>query len=216
MVMVNQGDEDGNVPGRALSLYPEPFKQFMEHVMNLKFDENPNYAECIFFFDNIVGPNPNVRLINIDGAQKVGKKRGRPTVEDEDGGDRQMKKKVHMRLGSHIKKGFDNGMYIFSVATSQSLWSLVMDTGTSFTAQAYQRSLIFFNKDWIMEMWEKNYYITSAAGTTSGQSLIVMSKGIPYVQKSYKVSSDSFPFKWINKKWKEGFYITSMATAGNK
>lgn len=231
-------------PERLCSLYPEPFKQFLEHVVNLKFDEDPNYAEYISLFDDIVGPNPDVRPINIDGAQKVGKKRGRSTIEDEDGGDKQPRKKVRLgtpgvqwisvydsrrpmkqryhynvadvRLDSHIEKGIHDGMYISSVASSQSLWSLVMDTGTGFSDQVYQQSANFFNKEWIMEMWEKNYYITAAAGTSNGQSLVVMSKGIPYVQQSYKVSIDSFPFKWISKKWKEGFYITSMATAGSK
>lgn len=94
-------------------------------------------------------------------------------------------------------------------------------------------------KDWIMEQWDKNYYISAIAGSNSGSSLVVMSKGkrdyifaykcylselnhmflsnvgTPYLQQSYKVS-ESFPFKWINKKWKEGFHVTAMGTAGNK
>jgi hypothetical protein len=71
------------------------------------------------------------------------------------------------------------------------------------------------NQEWIMEQWEKNYYISSIAGASNGSSLVVMSKGTQYTQQSYKVS-DSFPFKWINKKWREGFHVTSMATAGNR
>ena len=39
--------------------------------MNLKFDEEPNYAKYISLFDGIVGPNPDIRPINTDGAQKV-------------------------------------------------------------------------------------------------------------------------------------------------
>jgi len=39
--------------------------------VNLKFDEEPNYAKCISLFDGIVGPNPDIRPINTDGAQKV-------------------------------------------------------------------------------------------------------------------------------------------------
>ncbi|KAI8527736.1 hypothetical protein RHMOL_Rhmol12G0097500 [Rhododendron molle] len=69
--------------------------------------------------------------------------------------------------------------------------------------------------EWIMEQWEKNYYINSIAGANDGSSLVVMSKGIQYSQQSYKVS-DSFPFKWINKKWRDGFHVTSMATAGTR
>ena len=50
---------------------PLPFKNFVEYVVNLKFDEEPDYAKCISFFDEIVGRNPNVRPIYTDGAQKV-------------------------------------------------------------------------------------------------------------------------------------------------
>lgn len=39
--------------------------------MNLKFDEEPNYARYISLFDGIVGPNPDIRPINTEGAQKV-------------------------------------------------------------------------------------------------------------------------------------------------
>lgn len=50
---------------------PAAFKQFVEYVVNLKFDEEPNYAKYISLFDEIVGPNPDTRPINTDGAQKV-------------------------------------------------------------------------------------------------------------------------------------------------
>jgi len=90
-----------------------------------------------------------------------------------------------------------------------------MDAGTGFSSQIYELSPYFLHKEWIMEQWEKNYYITALAGANNGSSLVVMSRGTQYAQQSYKVS-DSFPFKWINKKWKEGFYVTAMATAGSR
>jgi len=34
------------------------------------------------------------------------------------------------------------------------------------------------SQEWIMEQWEKNYYISSIAGAANGSSLVVMSKGI--------------------------------------
>lgn len=224
---------------------PQPFRLFIEYVVNLKFDEEPNYAKYISLFDGIVGPNPDIRPINTDGAQKlifqVGQKRGRLTLDDEE--EEQPKKKVRLgmpatqwisvynarrpmkqryhynvadaRLVQHIEKGNVDGLYISSVASSQNLWALIMDAGTGFTAQVYELSPCFLHKEWIMEQWEKNYYISAIAGATNGSSLVVMSKGTQYLQQSYKVS-DSFPFKWINKKWKEGFYVTSMATSGNR
>ncbi|KAL7150784.1 hypothetical protein ABFS83_05G136700 [Erythranthe nasuta] len=224
---------------------PAPFKQFVELVVNLKFDEEPNYAKYISLFDGIVGPNPDIRPINTEGAQKlvyqVGHKRGRLLMDDDD--DEQPKKKVRMgmpatqwisvynarrpmkqryhynvvdgRLAQHIDKGNDDGLYISSVASCSNLWALIMDAGTGFSSQVYELSPSFLHKEWIMEQWEKNYYISAIAGAHNGSSLVVMSKGSQYQQQSYKVS-ESFPFKWINKKWREGFYVTAMATAGSR
>ncbi|CAJ2659053.1 casein kinase 1-like protein HD16 [Trifolium pratense] len=224
---------------------PAPFRQFVEYVVNLKYDEEPNYAKYISLFDGIVGPNPAIRPLNTEGAQKlicqVGQKRGRLIMEEDD--DEQPKKKVRMglpatqwisvynarrpmkqryhynvsdeRLSQHIVKGNEDGLFISSVASCANLWALIMDAGTGFTAQVYELSSSFLHKEWIMEQWDKNYYISAIAGASNGSSLVVMSKGTQYTQQSYKVS-DSFPFKWINKKWREGFYVTAMATAGSR
>ncbi|CAJ2674709.1 unnamed protein product [Trifolium pratense] len=232
-------------PENMCILCPAPFRQFIEYVVNLKFDEEPNYAKYISLFDGIVGPNPDIRPINTDGAQKliyqVGHKRGRLTMEEDD--DEQPKKKVRMgmpatqwisvynarrpmkqryhynvtdiRLSQHIEKGYEDGLFISSVACCSNLWALIMDAGTGFTAQVYELSPHFLHKEWIMEQWEKNYYISAIAGANNGSSLVVMSKGTQYLQQSYKVS-ESFPFKWINKKWKEGFFVTAMATSGSR
>ncbi|KAG6420343.1 hypothetical protein SASPL_116868 [Salvia splendens] len=235
----------GTSPEALCCFCPAPFKQFVDFVVNLKFDEEPNYAKYISLFDGIIGPNPDIRPINTEGARKlvyqVGQKRGRLMMDDDD--DEQPKKKVRMgmpatqwisvynarrpmkqryhynvadlRLDQHIEKGNEDGLYISSVASSSNLWALIMDAGTGFRDQVYEVSPHFLHKEWIMEQWEKNYYISAIAGANNGSSLIVMSKGTPYLQQSYKVS-ESFPFKWINKKWREGFYVTAMATAGTK
>lgn len=50
---------------------PPPFKQFLETVVNLKYDEEPNYSKLISLFDELIGPNPAIRPINTDGALKV-------------------------------------------------------------------------------------------------------------------------------------------------
>lgn len=232
-------------PEALCNFSPEPFMLFVERVVNLKFDEEPHYAEYVTLFDGVVGPNPDVRPINTDGAEKlihqVGHKRGRLPFEDEDDGRpkkkvrmgmpatqwisvynarRPMKQRYHynvadVRLSQHIEKGNEDGLYISCVASCQNLWALIMDAGTGFCDQVYELSPHFLHKEWIMDQWEKNYYITAVAGANNGSALVIMSKGTQYLQQSYKVS-ESFPFKWINKKWKEGFYVTSMATAGNR
>ncbi|KAK1390745.1 Casein kinase I [Heracleum sosnowskyi] len=224
---------------------PAPLRQFLEIVVNMKFDEEPNYSKLISLFEGLLGPNPAIRPLNIDGAQKiifqVGQKRGRLNLEDDDDG--QPTKKVRMgvpatqwisiynarlpmkqryhynvadaRLGQHVERGNADGLLISCVASSSNLWAIIMDAGTGFTSQVYELSPYFLHKEWIMEQWEKNYYISSIAGASIGSSLVVMSKGTQYSQQSYKVS-ESFPFKWINKKWREGFHVTSMATAGTR
>jgi len=217
---------------------PNPFRQFAEAVVNLKFDEEPKYQAFMAIFDPLCGPNPQ-RPILTEGQTKVGQKRGREAME-EDAMDVAPKKKIRLglpatqwitvynahrpmkqryhynvansRVEQHVEKGNDDGLFISSVACCQELWALIMDAGTGFNAQVYELSCQFLPKEWIMEKWEEGYYITAMAGSHSGSSLVVMSKGTPYTQQSYKVS-DSFPFKWINKKWKEGFYVTSMATS---
>ncbi|KHF98002.1 hypothetical protein F383_12939 [Gossypium arboreum] len=209
---------------------PAPFKQFLEAVSNMKFNEEPNYAKLISFFESLIEPCTPLQPIRIDGALKIGQKRGRILINLEE--DEQPKKKVRignaatqwisiynahrpmkqryhynvadLRLSQHVSKGNEDGLFISCVASAANLWALIMDAGTGFSSQ-----------DWIMEQWEKNYYITSVAGANNESSLVVMSKGTPYTQQSYKVS-ESFPFKWINKKWKEGFYVTSMTTAGTR
>ncbi|KAI3495871.1 hypothetical protein L1887_38217 [Cichorium endivia] len=220
---------------------PSPFKQFLEAVTNMKFDEEPNYSKLIALFENCLVSTASLRPLRIDGALKVGQKRGRLVSDLEDGS--QARKKIRVgtpanqwisvytsrtpmkqryyynvmdsRLHQHVEKGKNDGLYVSCVASASNLWAVVMDAGTGFTSQVYEITPMFLRKDWIMEQWEKNYYITSLAGASNGSALVVMSKGTNYTQQSYKVS-DVFPFKWINKKWKEGFLVTSMTTAGNR
>lgn len=50
---------------------PAPFKQFLEAVTNMKFDEEPNYPKLISFFESLIEPSGSLRPIRIDGALKV-------------------------------------------------------------------------------------------------------------------------------------------------
>ncbi|KAF9626363.1 hypothetical protein IFM89_032779 [Coptis chinensis] len=69
---------------------PPPLKQFLQIVVNMKFDEEPNYSKLISVFETLIGPNPAITPINTDGAQKiiyqVGQKWGRLTAEEENDG----------------------------------------------------------------------------------------------------------------------------------
>jgi len=50
---------------------PPPFKNFLEIVTNMKFDEEPNYSKLISLFDSLIEPCTPLRPIRIDGALKV-------------------------------------------------------------------------------------------------------------------------------------------------
>ncbi|KAK4413104.1 Casein kinase-like protein HD16 [Sesamum alatum] len=204
---------------------PQPFKQFLEAVTTMKFDEEPNYSKLISFFESLIEPCMTLRPIRIDGALKVGQKRGRLLINVEE--DEQPKKKVRLgspatqwisvynarrpmkqryhynvadsRLRQHVEKGNEDGLYISSVASAANLWALIMDAGTGFTSQVYELSTIFLHKDWIMEQWEKNYYISSIAGAANGSSLVVVELDFLY------------PSEGIHRRWESGYRITSMA-----
>ncbi|XP_042958346.1 casein kinase 1-like protein HD16 isoform X2 [Carya illinoinensis] len=90
-----QGYQMATSPEMLCCFCPPPLKQFLEIVVNMKFDEEPNYAKLISLLEGLLGPNPALRPISTDGAQKVGQKQGRLNIEDDDDG--QPKKKV--RLG---------------------------------------------------------------------------------------------------------------------
>lgn len=221
---------------------PAPLREFFDIVINMKFDEEPKYSKLISLFLGLLGPDPTIRPLNTDGAQKViqvGQKRTRLARDEEEPPQKKvrmglpatqwisiynarvpMKQRYHYnvaddRLSQHIDKGRQDGLYISCVASCSNLWAIIMDAGTNFSNQVYALHPLFLHKDWIMEQWEKGFYISSLAGALNGSSLVVMSKGTHYSQQSYKVS-EFFPFKWISKKWNEGFHVTSMATAGSK
>ncbi|PWA60871.1 GPCR kinase [Artemisia annua] len=211
---------------------PSPFKQFLEVVTNMKFDEEPDYSKLISLFENCLVSSASLRPLRIDGALKVGQKRGRLLSDLEDVQPRKkirlgtpanqwisiyssrtpMKQRYYynvtdLRLQQHVEKGKSDGLYISCVASAQNLWAVVMDAGTGFISQVYEIAPVFLRKEWIMEQWEKNYYITSLAGNKWG---IVMSRDSSY--SSQVVELDFlYPSEGIHRRWENGYRITSAA-----
>lgn len=58
-------------PDHLCCFCPTPLKEFLDIVINLKFDEEPNYSKLISLFEGLIGPDPTIRPVNTDGAQKV-------------------------------------------------------------------------------------------------------------------------------------------------
>ena len=69
------------------------------------------------------------------------------------------------RLEVHVRKGYDDGLYISSVASAEGLWAVIMDAGTRFCQQCYHIApASFLPKAWIMDKWDLGFYITAIAG----------------------------------------------------
>ena len=68
----------------ALARYAPPaFRQFAEAVVNLKFDEEPQYSAYSQLFEPLCGAGPS-RPIILENQPKVGQKRSRDPMSDED------------------------------------------------------------------------------------------------------------------------------------
>ncbi|KAE8677733.1 Detected protein of confused Function [Hibiscus syriacus] len=182
-------EKDGHISGVDVCFCPAPFKQFLEAVINLKFDEEPSYAKLISFFESLIEPCIALRPIRIDGALKVDvcwAKAGRVINLEEDeqpkkkvrlgscysvdsvyNARRPMKQRYHYnvadsRLRQHVEKGNEDGLFISCVASAANLWALIMDAGTGLDYGAVGKELLY-------------YFI---AGANNGSSLVVMSKEV--------------------------------------
>ena len=69
------------------------------------------------------------------------------------------------RLDVHVRKGLTDGLQISSVACTGDLWALIMDAGSGLGNQVYKLAQAqFLPKEWIMEQWDRGFYISSVAG----------------------------------------------------
>ncbi|PWZ30524.1 Casein kinase 1-like protein HD16 [Zea mays] len=222
---------------------------FLEIVTNMKFDEEPNYAKLISLFDGLIEA-PASRQIRIDGALKVGQKRGRLVADLEE--DEQPKKKVI--LGSLAAQWISvynawwpmKQRYHYNVADSRlsmmgftlAAWLPRQTFGHSSWTQELvsvlrkRNSVSDYTQDWIMEQWEKSYYITTIAGSSNGSSLVVMSKGLdltfschcsglhidlPFPHYFPVVELDFlYPSEGIHRRWESGYRITSTAATNDQ
>ena len=71
------------------------------------------------------------------------------------------------RLLSHVKKGWDQGLFISSATSNADLWALVMDEATGYSTQSYKVCDAFLPKTWCMAQWDAGMYITAVAGALS-------------------------------------------------
>ncbi|XP_048133651.1 casein kinase 1-like protein HD16 [Rhodamnia argentea] len=209
---------------------PPPFLQFAEFAVNLRFDEDPNYARYISLFRGIIGENPYVWPVNAHAAQESNEGDVLPESPLSRRGLRRSRwisifhshPPIRQRICYNvddvdlplcIEEARADGMYVSSVASHLDLWAVVMDSGTGFTDQVHTIAPDFLPQGWIRRQWRRNYHITAIAGADNGSLLVIMSKGPRKCWQCYRVTG-TFPYSWIKRKWALGTYVTAMATVG--
>ncbi|KAF8023215.1 hypothetical protein BT93_F0655 [Corymbia citriodora subsp. variegata] len=210
---------------------PPPFLQFAKFAVNLRFDEDPNYARYISLFCRIISQNPYIWPVNVGAARESiegdllpesslarrGLRRSRWIsifCKHPPKRQRIFHNVDDRRLPLCLGEAYVDGLYVSSVASRLNLWAVVMNSGTRFTAQVHTISPEFLPQDWIRRQWKRNYHITAVAGADNGRILVVMSKGPQNLRQSY-CTTNTFPYRWIKRKWALGTCVTVMATLGS-
>ncbi|KAJ0933785.1 putative protein kinase CK1-CK1-Pl family [Helianthus annuus] len=143
------------LPDHLCYFCPSPFKEFLEVVTSLKFDEEPNYSKLIALFENcLVGQKRGRLLSNLEDTQPRKKIRlGIPANQwiSVYSSRTPMKQRYYYnvrdsRLHQHVEQGKNDGLYVSCVASSQNLWAVIMDAGTGFTSQVYEISPRLFTQ----------------------------------------------------------------------
>jgi outer membrane protein OmpA-like peptidoglycan-associated protein len=109
-----------------------------------------------------------------------------------------------------IKKKWDEGFSITSVAQGNGFWGAVMTSHSGFSAQQYIVDDTFPIRR-IEEQWDKNYRIT-AMTFGNGRWTVVLSEGSGIPLQSVFIT-DSFPIETIENYKKAGFRISAMNKA---
>ena len=114
---------------------------------------------------------------------------------------------------SEIKRYWDEGKAITSVAYTDNGWFVTMAKNTGLGLQSYSYAAEW-PKDWIKEKWDSNYHITAIARSQS-KWMVVMSQGSGYTTQYWRRDNWTELKEWYNEKRQEGCYITNMAYNGN-
>ena len=112
-------------------------------------------------------------------------------------------------IRSEIKKNWDEGRKITSVAYTQNSWFVVMSEGSGINSQSFNISAEW-PSDWIKQNWDKNFYITALAYSGSAW-FVVMSQDHRFSAQSYNCISVNDLKSWINSMWDTSYRITSTA-----
>lgn len=105
-----------------------------------------------------------------------------------------------------IKKNWDEGRRITSVAYTSNGWFVTMAKNSGYSEQVYYNNYAWPG-DWIKKHWAEGYYITDIS-VGNKEWMVVMSKGTGYVDQLWRSGKWSVVKEKIKEKWNEDFYIT--------
>jgi serine/threonine protein kinase len=188
-------------PDALCSELPDPFRQFLQAVMNLRFDEEPAYQEMAQLFEPLISHDPNNRPLNTNGMERVGKKRKNDSIDvhekDEHGNTR---KKV--RSGNTCLQ-----------------WITVYDENLHPVKQRYLFGVSNAKFDQHVQKGqsdEPNLFISAVDGGQSDTWALILDNSNRFRQQTWKLSFNQFlPKEWIVTRWEEGYYITAVGGGAN-
>lgn len=184
----------------ALCRYsPAPFKRFTEAVINLKFDDEPQYGAYMSLFEPLCGPTGPSRPLMLNSDAKVGKKRGRDgsgsggggQVTDEDLDLPGSKKRVRLGLPA-------------------TQWITVYNAHRPMK-QRYHYNVANNRVAQHVEKGNDDGLFVSSVACCQDLWGLIMDAGTGFTQQVYSLNPQFLPKDWIMERWEEGYYITAMA-----
>ncbi|XP_056166929.1 casein kinase 1-like protein HD16 [Syzygium oleosum] len=187
-------------PLEALCLScPPPFLQFAKFAVNLKFDEDPNYARYISLFHGIIGQNPYIWPVNADAARQV------PSYSS---------KYVPFAVSQEARCDMLPESSLARRGLRRSRWISI------FHEHPPMRQRICYNVDdvnlplLIEEAYADGLYVSSVASRLNLWAM-VMDSGTGFTAQVHTISPEFLPQNWIRRQWARNYHITAVAGADN-
>ncbi|KAG7672488.1 hypothetical protein Ndes2526B_g08992 [Nannochloris sp. 'desiccata'] len=182
---------------------PQPFRNFTEAVVNLKFDEEPKYAAYMALFEPLCGPAGPTRPLQCEsGPARAGQKRGRDSAAAAAATAGGASAEADLELPTPKKR--------VRLGLPATQWITV------YNAHRPMKQRYHYNvaNNRVAQHVEKGnddgLYVSSVACCQDLWGLI-MDAGTGFSTQVYTLSPQFLPKDWIMERWEEGFYITAMA-----
>ncbi|KAF8023218.1 hypothetical protein BT93_F0658 [Corymbia citriodora subsp. variegata] len=207
---------------------PEPYLQLTAFVLNLKFDEEPNYARYISLFRGIIGENPYVWPMHTDFVQERVQLNydGEPSKEIRKGLKlTQWISVYHVHPPMRQRRGL-----AFQIFFCFCFWSLEFIYNLPLSCRYFpnldDEGLLLC----IQKGRAEGLYVTSVAYSSPSKSwAVIMDDSASHTAQIYAFSPGSLPkvlfewlyfglqcMDWIRDTWSKNYYITGVAGNGGR